>query len=547
MVRLQPCFRTAASFLLASLALVECVAAQRPRFLPDDPITRVPEVPLVFQTKPQEVDELYDFGVNSAHYKVPAPTPSLGMNTLGEVPDSSWYTNRDLHRMTRAELQRGSRISGGPVPPFTVMAAKTEGVSPGFRMNDGRGRVFFVKADPPSNPEMATASDVVGALFFYAIGYNAPQNYILVASPEQFQLSPKASITEPSGKKQPMREKDWRRVLNLIPRMPDGRIRVMTSLAINGKLMGPHVYQGVRPDDPNDLIPHQQRRDLRGLAVFAAWLNHTDAKSSNSMDAVEGSGSEARMVHYLLDFGALFGSDSTIAKDPRHGREFTFPTSRAQLKQVSTFGLDFPDWETVHYPGDLKAVGNFTAEAFDPIKWKENYPNPAFRAMLPGDAYWAAKKVMAFTDDDIRAIVEQGQFTNPETVDYVTKTLIARRDAVGRAWFQRAVPVEELRIENAELHFENLAVRYGFTKAPSYHYEWFHFDNQTGGKKVVPASSSATMVPPELINGAKGGYFGCTITSDQHGDLSTTAYFHEEHGTWRLVGIDRKTSPPSLP
>ena len=166
--------------------------------------------------------------------------------------------------------------------------------------------------------------------------------------------------------------------------------------------------------------------------------------------------------------------------------------------------------------------------------------------MLPADDYWAATKVMASTDDDIRAIVEQGQFSNPEAIDYITKTLIARRDADGRAWFQRALPLEELRMENAELHLENLVVRYGFTKAPSYHYEWFHFDNHTGEKKAVPASSS-TMVPPELIDGAKGGYFGCTITSEEQGDLSTTAYFYEESGTWRLVGIDRKTNPPSLP
>jgi hypothetical protein len=102
---------------------------------------RVPEVPLLYQTKPQEIDDLYDFAIDSAHYKVPPATPSLGTNTLGEVPDSSWYTNRDLHRMTRAELQRGSRTSDGPVPPFTVVAAKTEGVSPGFRMHDGHGRL----------------------------------------------------------------------------------------------------------------------------------------------------------------------------------------------------------------------------------------------------------------------------------------------------------------------------------------------------------------------------------------------------------------------
>src|SRR5580658_3064941 len=226
MVRIQSSFRKAASLVLASLALIGCAAAQSPRFLPDDPVTRIPEVPMLFQSKPQEIDELYDFLANSGHYKVPAPTPSLGINTLGEVPDSSWYTNRDLHNITREELQRGSRAGGGPVPPFTITAAKTDGVSPGFRMLDGSGRTFFVKADPPSNLEMATASDVVGALFFYALGYNVPQNYILVANPEKFQLSPKASITEPSGKKHPMRERDWLRVLNLIPRMPDKQIRV---------------------------------------------------------------------------------------------------------------------------------------------------------------------------------------------------------------------------------------------------------------------------------------------------------------------------------
>ena len=544
MVRFQSYFRIAAT-LLASAALVECAAAQAPRFRPDDPIFRVPEVSAAYQMKPETIDDLYDFVYYSAHYKVPPPTPSLGINTLGEVPDSSWYTNRDLEQATREELQRGARISGGPVPPFTVVGAKTEGVTPGFRMHDARGRTFFVKADPPSNLEMATAADVVGALFFYALGYNTPENYILVANPEQFQLSPKATIVKLSGKKYPMHEEDWRKVLNLIPRTPNGRMRLMASLAIGGKLLGPHRYRDLRSDDPNDLIPHQQRRDLRGLAVFSAWLNHTDAKAANSMDTLEGTGPQARVVHYLLDFGDSFGSDSTIAKDPRHGHEYYFPTSRAQLKQVSTFGVDFPDWQRVHYPR-LASVGNFSAEAFEPLDWKPNYPNPAFQAMLPADAYWAAKKVMAFTNDDIRAIVEEGQFSNPEAVNSMTKTLIARRDAVGRTWFQHVMPVEEMRVENNELHFEDLAVRYGFAKVPAYHYEWFHFDNETGGRKVVPDSNS-TQVPDELINGAKDGYFGCTITSEGRPDLSTTAYFHVENGTSRLVGIDRKTNPPSLP
>jgi len=548
MARLQSGFQKAASCLLVSMALIGGAAAQKQRFLADDPIARVPEIPVAYSLKVQQIDELYDFAYNSAHYKLPPPTPSLGINTLGEVPDSSWYTNRDLRRMTREQLQRGPRTSAGPVPPFTVVAAKTEGVTPGFRILDGRGHLFFVKVDPATNPEMATASDVMGALFFYALGYNVPENYILVAKPEDFGLSPQASITEPSGKNQPMRGKDLEKILNVVPRLPDGRIRVLASRAISGKIMGPFSYLGVRTDDPNDLIPHQQRRDLRGLAVFCAWLNHTDAKSLNSLDALQDTGLQARLVHYLVDFGAAFGSDSDIAKDPRHGREFAVPTDGAQLRQVFTLGLYFPDWQTVRYPSHLKAVGNFTAAAFDPGKWRPNYPNPAFLAMYPSDAYWAAKKVMAFTDDDIRAIVEQGQLSNAETVDYVAKTLSARRDAIGRAWFRRVLPVEGPRIEDNELHFENLGVRYGFTSVPSYGYEWFRWDNQNGTKEAVPTSHSTT-VPSELMLGAghKDQYLGCTIKDEGQPDLSTTVYFRADRGTWQLVGIDRTTNPPSLP
>jgi len=443
--------------------------------------------------------------------------------------------------MSREELKRGGRSGGPPVAPFTVIAAKTEGVSPGFRMEDSLHRLFFVKVDPPANPEMATAADVIGALFFYALGYNVPENYIVNASPEAFHLSKKASITTASGKKYSMTEEDLHRIIKAVSKTRQGQIRVMASLATSGKIMGPFRYEGVRPDDPNDIIPHQQRRDLRGLEVFCAWLNHTDAKSLNSMDTLQGSGKDAHFRHFLLDFGAAFGSDSDLAKDPRHGREFFMPTEKEQLRQAYTFGLSTPRWERVSYPHRLKAVGNFTSDAFEPKEWHSNYPNPAFLAMLPGDAFWAAKTVMAFRDEDVRAIVEEGQFTDPAVTEYITRTLIERRDKIVRAWLSAELPVDHLRIVDDQLVFDDLVANRSDTSKSFYRIHWFRWNNQTGQEEEA-GSSASRRLPSNLSSIAEAGYIGCTLSDASRSELTATAYFRKTATGWLLVGLDRKAS-----
>jgi hypothetical protein len=56
--------------------------------------------------------------------------------------------------------------------------------------------------------------------------------------------------------------------------------------------------------------------------------------------------------------------------------------------------------------------------------------------MTPRDAYWGAKRAMSFGDEDIRAIVEESQFSNSEVTGYITKVLITRRDLIGRRGFR---------------------------------------------------------------------------------------------------------------
>jgi hypothetical protein len=538
MVRVQRCFRQALPHLLGfAFAGVTICSAQQ--FLPDDPLTRTPEVAAVQKADVQDINALYDFGHNSFHYKRPAATESLGVNTLGEVPDSSWFTNRDISSLSIEALKKGGRVHGAPQPPYTVVAAKTEGVSTGFRIRDARGLLYFVKADPPANPEMATAADVMGALFLYAAGYNVPENYILVGRTDEFRLAEKATIKSISGKNRRLTASELRNIFDRIPREQDGRVRLMASLSLPPKIVGPFRYAGVRSDDPNDLVPHQQRRDLRGLAVLFAWLNHTDAKGENSLDTMEGAGENARFVHHLLDFGDSFGSDSDIAKDPRHGQEYIILPMR--WSRMYTLGLHSADWETVHYPQDMKAVGNFTATAFNPLTWKANYPNPAFVQMTPLDGYWGAKHVMAFRDEQIRAIIEEGQFQDPKVVDYITHVLETRRDAIGRAWLRQVLPLEGFRIVDDHLTFDDLAVQYGFSSPSHYQLSWFVWHNEAKQKEDV-ASSENSVLPDMFKSLAAGSYIGCRIALDHADKRSVTIYFRHEGDNWKLVGISRTTA-----
>ena len=59
-------------------------------------------------------------------------------------------------------------------------------------------------------------------------------------------------------------------------------------------------------------------------------------------------------------------------------------------------------------PG-LREVGAFEGATFDPAKWTTTEQVPPFANRLPDDTFWAARQVMAFTDEEIRAIVRTGE------------------------------------------------------------------------------------------------------------------------------------------
>ena len=219
------------------------------------------------------------------------------------------------------------------------------------------------------------------------------------------------------------------------------------------------------------------------LFVFAAWLNHTDSKSINTLDSVVEEDGSRFVKHFLLDFGAILGSDSFEAKNPRRGNVYVFDWQKS-AEQFLSLGFFAPAWMRADYP-HLPEVGRFEYKTFDPRHWHGNYPNPAFELHNPGDAYWGAKKVMAFSDDDIRAIVRTGQYSDPKATEWVAKCLIERRDKIGRAFFEEVLPLDDFALSDGKLTFDNLAARYGFREGPVYSVQWFEYDNRTGARTPI--------------------------------------------------------------
>ncbi len=524
-----------AVFLAGTLCLAQ-------RFYPDDPIWREPPPANVKHVEPHELNRLADFYKNTAYRKGERNSaqlvyPSIGVNTLGEVPDSSWFTNRIGHKhMSRAELVRGANVNGPPDPskPWKIIAAKAEGVSPGFSIEDSQGRRYLLKFDVKSNPELATGAEVITAKFLHALGYNVPEEYIVNFRREQIEVPAALKFKDSFGRLRVLRVRDVEDMLNSVAASPDGTVRAVASRHVPGELLGGFKYYKRRGDDPNELGPHEHLRVLRGLSVFCAWLNHTDAKALNSLDSLVDDESRRYVKHYLIDFGASLGSDSIYAKDPRLGHECMW-AAKPGLVQLLTLGAAVPRYARIDYPG-LSAVGNFTAEGFEPDKWKPNYPNAAFANRLPGDAFWAAKKLMAFSDDDIRAVVETGEYSDPEAARLISDALISRRDAIGRVFFAKMLPVDNFRVEKNRLLFDDLATEGKLAAPRKYSMEWARFDNQSGG--MAPLGKSGPDLPPELRQAAPGTYWAATVQADDP-SKAVKVFLLKSRGGWTVAGIER--------
>jgi hypothetical protein len=372
--------------LTATLALMYVfgAGAAEKKFYPDDPISTVDDSQDASGVKERDIDLLYDTIENSFYWPGDS-TPNVraqNVNTIDEVPDSTWFTNRlGTRPVTVEELLRGPDTTSGPAPgSWTVIDAKNDGVTPGFTVRDSKGTVWFLKVDPPGYRAMATGTEVVVTKLFWALGYHVPEVHLSVLDPEQLTIDESARITPPSGNERRMKQSDIRALLRRAHRDPGGTYRVIASKALEGKPVGGFRFYGVRSDDPNDVVPHEHRRELRGYGTFAAWLNHVDSKSINTLDTIIDQGNKKVVRHHLLDFGSTVGSAGVYPREPFEGSEYLVEGTKT-LIGIPTFGFYIKDWRTLPVYR-ARAVGAFPIDHtdWDPEKWKPRYGNSAFRS-----------------------------------------------------------------------------------------------------------------------------------------------------------------------
>jgi hypothetical protein len=525
--------------LIGALAFAPGAAAQK-RFYPDDPLWKEPPPKPVVSPKPIDIDPLFDFAYMSFVHNKPVPKPAANTNTLGEVPDSSWYVNRHAsHRMSAVELKRGPGNSNPPVPPFVVVGAKTEGVTPGFRIRDAKGRTYFVKPDPRSAPEQSTAADLIGSKFFYALGFYTAEQYLLVEPREKLGISPEAHVKQAGALSRPMIRRDLDDILFNAARDKQGNIRLIASLELPGKIVGPFSFEGNRSDDPNDLVPHQLHRELRGLQVFCAWINHTDAKSLNTLSTLVTDGGAPHIRHYMMDFGSAFGSDGDKTKDASLSNVYMIPNPKGRIyRKAATLGLWVEPWESSHY-SRMDSVGRFESTFFDPEKWLSNYPNTAIISADIADKYWAAKKVMAFTDEDIRTIVELAQYSDPAATDYMVKTLGERRSKIGRAYYTRILALDDFSVQGGELRWNDLAVHHGFLPPRKIQVSWSGFDNSRGIIQEALPGQTSPQLPAQFASAPAASYFAAKLSAEGAGGGTVTVYIRKRGSGAEVVGVDR--------
>lgn len=360
-------------------------------------------------------------------------------------------------------------------------------------------------------------------------------------------MKPGILMRDQSARMVPFDERNLATVFEQAFKGADGRFRMSGSKWLPGRPMGPFTYEGVHDDDPLDVVPHQDRRELRGAKLMAAWINHYDAREQNSMstwmssDPANPAGSPGYVKHWYLDFGDSLGIRTRIDElSRRYGRTYLFDPGEI-LFDFFTFGTVVRPWERANNANETFPY--FTVGSFDPENWVPGYPNPAFLRMTEHDGAWMARVISRIDDETVAAAVGAAKLPAFDA-EYLRRTLRGRRDVIVRRYLSRLSPIGNLVASGDEVCGVDLALRSGLFPAGSFRHEAFsgEGDREPSMSLVVRVDMTSGRVCAVLPRGPEGQRSRVRVRNGQApGALDLHLVSQGGRGS-RLLGV-RRLSP----
>lgn len=477
------------------------------------------------------------------------------VNARGEVPDSSWFVNRNHRRpRTAAELRRGAARTAGPslLSPWTVRWAARTAAGLRVAIRDEQRRRFVLSFDAPGHPRLATTAELVATLVLHALGYHVPERHLVLVERSGLRVTAASRLRRPDARGRTtdgrLRRPDLTRLLSVLPRLTDGSLRAVATREDGSQDLGPFRFRGRRADDPNDYVDHDRRRELRGLWAVAALLNLTTISGGVGRDCFRAT--RPRYVeHRLVRLRAALGSTAAGRPKPLEDGFRSVLDLRQMLRQALTFGAVTPGWRRLRrqrhrqikrWPG----LGWLPAEGFEARSFRPHLGNPAFARADDRDRFWGARLVASLTTAQLRTVVAEAMLPKAEARRLLA-ALSLRRRAVLRYTLAARAPLDGYRRLGAmgRLCFTDLWRREGYDGDRLVTYQVRLRSNQglVGTTGLHQARCSLVCVPlPRLSYRAPDG--GYRVLELRRPDVSPAwARVHLRPGPKgaRIAGIER--------
>ncbi|MBI5531279.1 MAG: hypothetical protein HY898_01090 [Deltaproteobacteria bacterium] len=444
--------------------------------------------------------------------RIPEP---VDVNSIDEVVRSSWFVP---DRRGRAPLD-GYAAEGPPQHPLRVAGGLD---TDSLGIVDARGLPYRLRTDVPDRPEMRTAADAITSRLLWAIGYFTPEVHVIQVQAKDFASGAQEAVGWLDARDP--KKSGWRVTATRWPIGTD---------------LGPAPATLTRSDDPNDRLPHRDRRTLRSLRVLGAWLDFKTMGPRKTIDAYVGLPGAGHVVHYLTGFEDTLGA-ARMSAPPAKGWTPRADCGGNPLLNLATLGLA-PDPPPSLMERKYRTLGAFE-ESVDAEHYRPELPpwEPMDHA-LPADGYWAARRMLALDEATIRAAVDGGKLDEAGAAARLIQVLEARRTRVAAWWFSQVTPVGIDFVRGGVLRLHDDAVGWGMVRADATSYRAEFVDDEgealTEPVRLVPGHACWEMqVPAKAI----APYLVVRLTALRQGvALPRPAEFHlvGQDGTARLVGI----------